>query len=117
MKIKMDGVDVMESSTYEYLGVTIDKNLTLADHMNKFIKKAMTRTNLLNRIRHDINPYTAKTTYKVMILPVMLYCSNAVLDIADSRKQRFKNVKMRAFKIINGQSNFVGLPTVQQSRK
>ena len=99
----MDGVDVTECSTYEYLGVTMDKNLTLADHVNKVIKKTMSRTNFLGRIRHNINPHTAETIYKVMILPVMLYCANAFNNIADSRKQQFENVQMRALKIVNGQ--------------
>ena len=116
MEIKMHGVDVVESSTYEYLGVTMDKNLTLADHMNKVIRKTTSRTNLLGRIRHNIIPHTAETIYKVMILPIMLYCSNAFINIADSRKQRFENVQMRALKIVNGQSNSAGLPTVQQIR-
>ena len=116
MEIKIHGVDVVESSTYEYSGVTMDKNLTLADHMNKVVRKTTSRTNLLGRIRHNINPHTAETIYKVMILPVMLYCSNAFINIVDSRKQRFENVQMRALKIVNGQSNSAGLPTVQQIR-
>ena len=72
------------------------------------------RTNLLGRIHHNINPHTAETIYKVMILPVMLYCSNAFINIADSRKQRFENVQRRALKIVNGQNNSVSLQTVQQ---
>ena len=94
----------------------MDKSLTLAGHLNKVIKKASSRTNLLNRIRHNVNPYTAKTIYKVMILPVMLYCGNAFINIADSRKQQFENIQMRALRIVNGQSNSVQLPTVQQIR-
>jgi hypothetical protein len=49
-----------------------------------------------------------------MILPVMLYCGNAFINIADSRKQQFENIQMRALRIVNGQSNSVQLPTVQQ---
>ena len=79
----MDGIDVMESSTYEYLRVTMGKNLTLADHVNKVIKKTMSRTNLLGRLRHNINPHTAETIYKVMILPVMPYCANAFINIVN----------------------------------
>lgn len=30
MKIKMNGINVTESQAYEYLGVTMDKTLTLA---------------------------------------------------------------------------------------
>ena len=51
-----------------------------------------------------------------MILPVKLYCGNAFISIADSRKQKFENIQMRALRIVNGQSNSVQLPTVQQIR-
>ena len=107
MEIKMNGVDVTESTFYEYLDVTMDKSLTLAGHLNKVIKKASLRTNLLNRIRH---PYTAKTIYKVMILPVMLYCGNAFINIADSRKQQFENIQMRALRIVNDQRTLYSYP-------
>ena len=111
MEIKMNGVDVTESTFYESLGVIMDKSLTLTGHLNKVIKKASSRTDLLNRIRHNVNPYTAKTIYKVMILPVMLYCGNAFINIADSRKQQFENIQMRALRIVNRRSNSVQLPT------
>jgi hypothetical protein len=42
-----------------------------------------------------------------MILPVMLYCGNAFINIADSRKHQFENIQMRALRIVNGQSNSV----------
>ena len=67
MEVKMNGVDVTESTFYECLGVAMDKILTLAGHLNKVIKKASSRTNLSNRIRRNTNPYTAKTIYKVTI--------------------------------------------------
>ena len=63
LEIKMNGVDVTETTFYEYLGVTMDKSLTLAGHLNKVIKKASSRTNLLNRIRHNVNPYTRQKPF------------------------------------------------------
>ena len=41
---------------------------------------------------------------------------NIFINIADSRKQQFENIQMRALRIVNGQSNSVQLPTVQQIR-
>lgn len=89
MEIKMNGVDVTESTSYEYFGVTMDKSLTLADHLNKVTKKASWRTNLLNCIHHNVNPCMAKTVYKVMILLVMLNCGGAFINIASDARNIF----------------------------
>ena len=56
----------------------------------------------------------AETIYKVMILPMMLYCGNIFINISESRKQQFENIQIRALKIINRQNKSVGLLTVQQ---
>jgi hypothetical protein len=47
MEIKINGVDVTESKFYEYLGVTMDKSLTLTGHLNKVVKKASSRMNVV----------------------------------------------------------------------
>ena len=39
--IKMNGTQITESNSYEYLGVTMDKNLNYLEHLNKILKKAI----------------------------------------------------------------------------
>lgn len=112
MEIQMNGQKITESQTYEYLGVIMDKGLTLAKHMERIFKKASSRTKLLSRIRHNINPFTAESIYNLMILPLMLYCSNIFVDIPESKKQLFEDIQIRALKVINGQRNSVNLPRV-----
>ena len=51
--------------------------------------------------------------YKVMILPVMLYCSNIFVGMTQLKKQRFKTFQDRAIRIINGKrKNDIKLPGV-----
>ena len=94
----------------------MDKSLTLAQHLERIIKKASSRTNLLSCIRYNINTSTTETIYKLMNLPVMLYCSTSFIDVSESRKQRFENIQNRDLKVVNGQRNSVKLPRVNYVR-
>ena len=103
--IKMNGTQITESHAYEYLGVIMDKNLNYLEHLNKIQKKAASRVRLLSRIRHNIGPYTAETIYKMMILPVMLYCSNIFIDLPNCHKLKFEDIQNRAMQIVYGSIN------------
>ena len=107
---------ISESEMYEYLGVTMDKNLTMKAHLEKTYKKVLSRTKLLARIRHNISPWVAETIYKVMILPQMLYSSNIMLGMSNTHKLQFERIRIRVLAIINGKSQRVILPTVNHAR-
>ena len=118
LEIKMNGHSITESKNYEYLGVTLDKNLNFNEHLEKTFKKISSRIKLLSRVRQNISPYTAETIYKVMILPVMLYCSNVFVGMTQSKKQRFETFEDRAMRIINGnRKSDVKLPLINHLRK
>ena len=98
----MNGENITESKSYEYLRLTLDKKLKFIDHLETTFKKISARIKLLSRERQNISPYTAETIYKVMILPVILYCSNVFVGMPQSKKQRFEEFQDRAMYIING---------------
>eukprot|EP00794_Sanderia_malayensis_P021255 gene21255-23328_t len=52
--VEIGGTEINESSSYEYLGVTLDHHVTLQQQMNKIYKKASSRLKLLQRIRANI---------------------------------------------------------------
>ncbi len=76
MEIKVGGTKVVQSQVYEYLGVTMDE-----------IKKATSRVKLLYCIRQNLSPSTAEIIYKMMILPIMLYCNTAINKLSTSYQQ------------------------------
>ena len=115
VSISLNGKMINESELYEYLGVTMDKNLTMKVHLEKNYKKVMSRTKLLARIRNNISPWVAETIYKVMILPQMLYCSNIMLGLSNTHISQFERIRSRALAIINGRSQRVKLPTVNHA--
>ena len=86
-------VHTRECQVYEYLGVKMDKNLNYAEHLEKTLNKASSSVKLLSRIRQNINPSTAETIYKMMILPVMLYCNNVYLNLSITNQQKFERIQ------------------------
>ena len=82
----MNEQSISELQNYEYLDVILDKNLNFDEHLEKTFKKVSSRIKLLSRVRQNINPHTAETMYKVMILPVMLYCCNIFVGMTHSKK-------------------------------
>ena len=116
LNVKLNGVNVIETNTYDYLGVKLDKNLNFAEHLGKIYKKASSRVKLLARVRHNIGPTTAQIIYKTMILPVLLYCNNIVIAAPRTYKIPIENIQSRAIKIINNQTNITRLPSVNHNR-
>ena len=116
LNVKMHGVQVIETETYEYLGVKMNKNLNLIEHLERTCKKASSRVKLLPRIRRNIGPETAQIIYKTMILPILLYCNNMVIAASRTHKTQIENIQSRAIKIINNQANTISLPPVNYIR-
>ena len=110
MEVKINQTKITDLDVYEYLGVKTDKNLTFSVHLEKTVKKAISRVKLLSHIRHNISPY------KVNILPILLYCNNVFLHMAPSQKAHFENIQKRALNVINGYRHSVKLEKVSSIR-
>ena len=102
MAITINETKIIQSDTYKYLGVLMDKNLTYADHLEKTAKKAISRVKLLSQIRSIISLHTAESIYKVTILLILLYYSNVFLHISPSKQALLENIQSRAIRVING---------------
>ena len=116
LEVKVGGIHIVQSQVYEYLGIKMDMNLNYNDHLEKTIKKAASRVKLLYRIRQNISPSTAETIYKMMILPIMLYCNTIYLTLSTTNQEKFERIQNRALKVINGQRSSVKLPNVNETR-
>ena len=115
-EIKFNGLKIAESAAYKYLGVMMDKSLTYAEHIDNTPKKASSRVKLLSRIRPNLTPHAAETIYRVMILPLLIYCNNIFVEMSPSKKQRFESIQIRSLKIINGRRKSVKLPSINHIR-
>ena len=62
-------------STYKYLGIILDLNLTFTSHLQQTLNIISHKCLLLSKLRKYIDTFTAVTLYKSMILPIMEYGS------------------------------------------
>ena len=98
--IEIGGLEINQSSNYEYLGVTLDHHLTLQEQINKIYKKASSRLKLLQRIRPNISPHVAEKIYNAMIRPVLLYCYPMYTSLGDTAKSKLQSIQDRAQRIV-----------------
>ena len=71
--------------TYEYLGLNIDRHLTMAGYVDKIIKKVSHKLYTLNIMRQYISERTSLLIDKVMIRPHYDYV-DFVIDLASQDK-------------------------------
>ena len=55
-EIIMNQTKIIVSDVYKYLGVKMNRSLTFNEHLERNIKRASTKVQLLSRIRHNITP-------------------------------------------------------------
>lgn len=96
------GENVNQSTSYDYLGVTLDDKLTFTEYLQKLYKKGSTRLKLLSTVRESISPYVAETIYCAMIEPVLMYCSAVLLGDERQCCHKLQNLQERANKIVFG---------------
>ena len=111
----------IRSTSFKSTLIVVEKPRPLQGNVQNQIVFAVlqisSRIKLLSRVRQNISPYTAETIYQVMILPVMLYCSNVFVGMTQSKKQRFETFQDRAMRIINGnRKSDVKLPRINHLR-
>ena len=116
--IAIEGRDINQSNSNEYLGITLDHHLTLQQQINKIYKKASSRLKLLQRIRPNISPHVAEKIYNAMIRPVLLYCYPVYISLGDNAKSKLQSIQDRAQKIVaNDNSISLTWDCLEQTRK
>ena len=116
IEVSINNQKIVKSDRYEYLGMQLDKNLNMLSQFEKMYKKVSSRIKLLARVHINISPTTAETIYKIMILPIFLYCSNINIGISDSQKSNLEKLQNRATKIINGHNGEISFPSIDLLR-
>ena len=71
--VRVNGTNISNVQTYEYLGMILDNKLSMNEHVNNMWKKANAKVGILSKIRRFITERTALNIYKCMIRPHMDY--------------------------------------------
>ena len=72
--VKIRNRSICYSTSYKYLGITLDPTLTLSHHLLNTYRKASGRLCQSKRIRPSLTIQSARSIYQSMILPVFSHC-------------------------------------------
>ena len=74
-KIFMENIEIVQTNTAKFLGVSIDSNLTWKNHIDSITKKDAKSVGIIKRIRHCLPNNILHTLYNTLILPYINYCN------------------------------------------
>ena len=74
-KIFMENIEIVQTNTAKFLGVSIDSNLTWKNHIDSITKKVAKSVGIIKRIRHCLPNNILHTLYNTLILPYINYCN------------------------------------------
>ena len=114
--ININAVPINEEQQYTYLGVNLDKHLTLQKHLEAMYKKSSGQLKLLAKIRYLLSPNIAESIYNAVILPRILYCLPIMLSLPRSREAKLQSLHDRTFRICNVNTPWNSLSTIKQQR-
>ena len=127
-KVKNQSLDISyrftkitNTTCYKYLGVKLDQNLSLSEHIKSVYKKASSRLYLMKRVRLQLTTDAALTLYKTMLIPIFTYCSIITSLYTETVKKRISSFERRAFHIIFNKetqkaNNVLSIKTLQKRR-
>ena len=74
LTLKIDNIDIEQVDELNFLGLTLEANLTWKKHLNKIANKCSKTTGVLNKLKHVL-PLDIKTLlYNSLILSHINYC-------------------------------------------
>ena len=100
IKVVIDNNEIDRVNCAKSLGVTIDKNLNWAVHINNVVKKVSSAIGALKRVRPFITFDTAVMVYKSLILPHFDYCSVVWGGISQYLSDKLQKMQNRAARVV-----------------
>ena len=124
--INFHNTKVESQLSINVLGVTLDTNLSFQTHATETATKANKIVYLLSKLKKYMNVEDSLKTYKILIRPILEYCSAIYLDATQKVTETIEKVQNKAIRIIvsapkkfsvtTGRS-LLNLPTLQSRRQ
>jgi len=116
ISIKCHFGDLCVTTSYKYLGISLDSSLNLNTHFASSYKKATSRLHYLGKLRQNMDTETAAAIYNSMIIPMFTYCNLVQLKNTETQMKRYASFERRARDIVRPKEN-TKLRTILGSRK
>ena len=73
LKLLINGNPIEQVTNFNFLGITIDQNITWSDHITKNSIKVARVIGILNKLKHIFLPNILRTIYNSLIHPHLIY--------------------------------------------
>ena len=117
LRIKINGCDLDQCSSYKYLGIYIDKNLNWKDHIKYTCQKVSKVCGALARIRHCVNIDILKNVYHALLYSYLRYGIIVWGNAAHSSLQPLEILVNKAIRIMAFNSFLMAISTSLKSIK
>ena len=74
-RLKINGLALERCSSYKYLGLYIDENLTWKNHIKHVCQKVSKICGIISKLRHCVNIHLLKTVYYALGYSYLRYCN------------------------------------------
>ena len=96
---KIDNNYTQSEKEQVLLGITIDSNLTLENHINNICKSAIQKLNALVRVAHCMNMQKRKRIKKYFVASQFGYCPLIWMFHGGRRNNKINSINERALRI------------------
>ena len=94
--ININGNEIEFVNNFNFLGITIDSNITWKEHIRKVSQKISKVTAVMNKLKHFLPWYILQTIYNSLIMPHLIYGIN----LWGSGFRKLEKLQKRAIRII-----------------
>ena len=85
-------------TNYNYLGVELDSNLTMENHINKCVKNANKKMFMVSKLRRCLTYKTSAMLYKQLVRSHLEYCDFLVDSSLKKHVAKYDKVNKRALR-------------------
>ena len=101
INLEINGKSIEQVKSIKYLGVVIDNELKLNEHIEYTCKKIVKKVGFLRSLRNKMDTFTAIQIYNTMIKPHFEYCSTIIYTCCNqNQKNRLQKLQNKCMRII-----------------
>lgn len=98
--VLIDGEKIEKVNNFKYLGIMIDRKLTLNENVNFVCKKLAKKIGFFGRIAKNLTFVARVNVYKSIIAPHFDFCSSLLLQTSQHCLNKLQRLQNRAIRVI-----------------
>ena len=101
-RVCCNNTDLERLTEWKLLGLTIDENLTLNNHISKMLKDFYSHLSILKKLEHYTSRSVGKQVVESLIFSRLDYCNNVFIDLRQYQVLRMIKQQKSCASFVNG---------------